>query len=404
MNARQTNRPPPAPPALSLFTGHDDQADTRIINPAVARAEPLASYFEQVAEAHQDRLQPLPPDERRRVKLHSTVQQFYDAHMRPLREEQLAGGEVSKGTLEKEQQAVRYFSEWDLRQAPRDWPDDVAWPGLPIGYLTGPYLESWIKSLLTERGLRSGSVSPLWYQLRTVVNHAVKLKVLDRAPRPSVSSALESVATAAADDDLVPTTFTTDELEAIYRALAGEVEMQVALVVGAAVGPRTGDLFGLRWGSNVRLRCDPPEIWYRAEKTGKRHWVPLHPVTVRQLLRLARPLLPGTEEGRLVFPSLTSDRNKDPESSRAARRRNALMKGVLRSLGLPADDKTSDYYRPWQVLRSTCNSRLNNHRPGVGRLVTHGKDADVSSQHYWDAKPLILEGVLTLPQPAAFTA
>lgn len=375
-----------------------EQANTRITNPAVGQLD-LLSYFERVRDEHQDRVKPLAWDEGESFARVHTLPQFYEHLMKPSRDELLQTGKLKRGTLEKELQALRYFGEWDLRESPADWPADVAWPGLPLLYLTGPYLERWLAHLQRDRGLAVGSILPLWYQLRTVLNFAVKLQVLRKAPQPDLGRAIKGDEDVDEIDDLVPTTFTAAELEAVYRALDGEVEMQVAWVVGSNVGPRTVDLFGLEWDTNVRLDADFPHVFYRAVKTGKRHWVPLAEVTLKQLNRLRRRFL--IPQG-LIFPNLTSARNKDPESSVRARARNARLKAVLRDLGLPADDKKSDYFRPWQVLRSTCSSRLNNHRSGAGRLVTHGKDADVNSQHYWDHRDLIVEACNTLPQPAAF--
>jgi integrase len=193
-------------------------------------------------------------------------------------------------------------------------------------------------------------------------------------------------------------------LEAVYFALANEPDLQTAWVLGATIGPRTVDLFSLRWGANVQLNASPPEVWYIAKKTGKVHWVPLPPCAVAHLRRLARSqghLNPDEPEG-LVFPRLTAGGSKDPEKSRSARARNDRIKAALLSSGLDANNEASDYYKPIQVLRSTCNSRLNNHDAGKGLLITHGKDADVSSQAYWNERDSIIEAVMSLPQPTAF--
>lgn len=322
------------------------------------------------------------------------------------RQRQLKRGEVTTGTLEKERQSVRCFADWDSHQQPPKWPAGHIWTGLPVSYLAAHYLQRWVADRLKEGVLSVGSMKVRWCHLRTVINIARRLGVIDETPKPLLQPIYEAHSAAAEGDydDLCPTSYSNDQLEAVYRALAGSIDLQTAWVLGANTGPRTIDLFGLRWQINVRIQNDPPDMFYKAVKTGKKHWVPLAPCVVKHLQRLIasqRHLNPNEPHG-LVFPELSGGDNKDPEKSRAARDRNCRLKDVLRGIGLNVDNEQDDHFKPWQVLRATCNTRLNNHRSGKGLLVTHGKDADVSSRHYWDERDAITEAVMSLPQPAAF--
>lgn len=397
-----------AEPPETLHIGQcSDPSGHRIPNPvshppaaeSTSPAQPapaigLADLFAEVAAEHQDAVRLVPEADRQLVRESLTLSEFHAEWMAPVRRKQMQSGQLSKGTWEKELQALRRYTDWDANpdRRPAKWPAGVAWTGLPIGYLTGPWLDRWIAALAAS-GLAQDTVESTWYQLRTVLNFAVKVKALDTAPKPAgIKQYYE------ADDDLFAEVWNLDEVAAIYRQLAGSPQLQTAFVVSVNAGPRPRDLFALRWGTHVRLDQERPEIWYTAVKTGKRHFAPLAPCTVAHLERLRKRLL--VSDGQLVFPRLTSAKNRDPEKSKAARRRNAAIKAAIAEAGLEVPVK------PWQQGRSTCNTRLNAVPPGgIGKLMLHGRDmSDVNSRSYDGAMDRIREAVLAIEQPAEFLA
>ncbi len=410
---------------IRLYSGAETGSDTRTTYPHVGanqgsgvrnqearqagslshgRAD-LAAVYASVRDDHRVDVPELSAADLAACRASWCLQQFYDQGLAEWRRRQLGRGEVSGGTLAKERQSLRCFDAWDKEQQPARWPGGNIWRGLPTWYLAGHYFERWAEARLQT--LAIDTVESRWCALRTVLNWAIRLGAMESRRLPCLAAVFEKRRTELAldgdYDDFVATTYTLDQLEAVYRALASEPDLQTAWILGATAGPRTVDLFSLRWGVNVRLNVSVPEVFYTALKTGKKHWVPLPPCAVSHLRRLALSqshLIQGEPEG-LVFPRLTAGASKDPEKSRVARGRNERLKGALALVGLPTDGG-SDFHKPVQVLRSTCNSRLNNHRAGKGLLVTHGKDADVSSQCYWNERDALIEAVLTLPQPGAF--
>jgi integrase len=141
--------------------------------------------------------------------------------------------------------------------------------------------------------------------LRTIFNRAVEVHAIAKAPEP----------TWAKDDDrAAKQLYTLTQLGEIYTALNGHVDLQVAFVVSVNVGPRTVDLFCLRW-EDFALDAERPCVEYVARKTGKRHVVPLAAVTVQQLRRWQGMcgLLFG---GGLVWPGLTDSTAAEPVKSR----------------------------------------------------------------------------------------
>lgn len=383
---------------ISLRLVVPETFDVRITNPHVRETGDLEAIYESMRTENRDPLPELSDEERLHARREMSLPKIYETYLADWRSQRRRDGKLAGGTLQKERQSLRCFGAWDAdpQRAPRDWPRGVPWTGLPAGYLAQRYLERWLRSRLDE-GYSDGTMEPRWNHVRTVLNMIRRMGIIDEIPVVEYSGVVAAwqKSVGAFDDDLVPTTYTSDQLQQIYSKLH-EPDMRTALVLGLNCGPRSVDLFGLFWSTNVRLG-DRPELFYTALKTGKRHWVPLHPVTVshlRRLIAVQGHLDPERPEGQ-VFPRLTSHA-VDSEKSRPARRRNKRMKSVLSAIGLPTD---GDYDKPWQVLRSTCNSLLNNHRPGAGMLVTHGKDADVSSQNYWNHHPTLVEAIATLPMP-----
>jgi len=352
-----------------------------------------SSYdWSAIAAAEVQRVE-IPEGEREAFAAGHTLRGLYEHVEYGLEAQRLArvtAGTLAAGTVAKDRQAIKRWERYSPR--PADWPDGQDWEGRPLAWITDQHVQETLAAMRKE--LSGQSVRTTWNHLRTIFLHAVQVKALEKSPEPTWGKGdAQQRATKELYDD--------KQLEAIYLGLAGQVDLQVAFVVSVNVGPRTVDLFRLRW-ENFLLQRDRPVVEYTARKTGKRHVVPLGPVTVRQLerWRQASGALPVAGEsglcgaGGLVWPELTDAGGADPERSRAARARNARFKRMLSDLGLMHE-------KPWQVGRLTCNERLERHRPGSGQFVL-GHSNTLNSVSYREPSGLIYEAVTTLPQPVCF--
>lgn len=355
------------------------------------------------------------PAERRGEVRSLSLAAAYRTWVAPHRERDSAEkGKPAEGTLEKERQAIGRWERWDLEQRPPRWPAGRSWSGLPIGHVTAAYCERWVTDSLEDGALSRATISSTWAHLRVVWNWlADRSRVLDAAPKPEVGGTLDRHA----DDveQLAPTRWSLDELDAIHAAIArldaDEVlvrQLLAAFVLSTNCGPRTGDLFGLRWGDDVRIDGAEPELVFRARKTGKRHWCPLPPCVVDHLRVVCDSGQPVGPTGHAVFPDLTAFGKRRPESSRQARRRNALFKQVLRELGYPVDDRRSDHAKPWQIGRRTAYSRVDDQSAGCGEFLCHPPHSAKRRQssnvkdNYLDWRPRLRQALLAMPQPPRF--
>jgi integrase len=302
--------------------------------------------------------------------------------MLPELERRVAKRTLSKGTLAKDRQAL---NRWELVTRPENWPANSPWPGLPIGYITPRATQVFLEDLFATMK-SAGTARSTWNHLRNILNCAVRMRAIDTFPKPS------HVPTSTKDedeeDDLV-TFYRPEQIEAAYRSLKNEVDLQVAFVLATNVGPRTHDVFVMRW-SSFDLKSRRPSVSYVAKKTGKRQRVPLAPVTVEQLKRL-----PSFGRDEYLFPGRTNPTAEDPERSRPARRRRATINAALRSAGI-------DFARPFQAARATCNKRLEDWRTGVGQFVL-GHALTLNARHYYEPSDLIFEAVNAVEQPACFS-
>lgn len=380
-----------SPPQIAQ-SSQEGGSKHRIRNPVLlaeggteAPLSDLADLYKAVADEHDDGWRPVSPTERERVRQTLSLGAFYGEFLAERRVRSAKAGELARGTLEKERQALRRWEDWDREQRPAEWPASTEWGGLPLGYVTGGYVQRWLQAL---RGtLAAATVRSTWYQVRTVLNAAVRLGILDAAPRPHASSLEDRDED---DADLYARVWSTAELEAIYGLLPAD--LQSAWVLACSIGARPVDLFALRW-DQVRLDEARPIVRFRARKTGKLHAVPLAPVAGAHLRRLLAGRL--FAEGPL-FPGRQCSGQQSPERSWQARARNAETKAAIAAAGVqPVPGK------PWQVCRATCNTRLENHRPGVGQWVL-GHANGVNAQSYHDPSDLVWSAIETLPQPQAW--
>ena len=392
----------------AMQTARDSASHTRIVNPGVGgtpaptAANSPAEILAQTRDRDRDDVPRLTDAERDAFRSTRSLGDFYRTVIEPWRCRQKGRNQVAAGTLTNERQAVRCFEQFDQVNPPDGWPQDVAWNGMPVGFLVAKRVRDWLAYRLefgTDTGpLSAGSLPKRWNHLRTIINHAVRLGILAEKVSVSVPQLIDAYLTESGtvdDSDLIPTSFTECQLNAVYLQLIGELELQTAWVLGATIGPRTADLFALRWGRNVRLNADPPDVVFVAQKTKRKRrriWVPLGPLTLRHLRLLARQqshVDPNNPEG-LVFPSLTDSQRIDPEDGDRSRARTRRIKSAMIAAGIPS---TADTERPWQMLRTTVNSRLNDMEFPAGDRATHGKADTVQGAFYTDYKQLLIAAV-----------
>jgi integrase len=333
----------------------------------------------------------VPEAERESFAQTTTLRQFW-AHplygLERARRQHVTDGTLAGASLVKDVQGLNRWERFSPR--PGDWPAQRPWLGRPLAWITDQHVTDTLAAMRGE--LAGQTVRSTWFHLRTIFNRAVEVKALERAPEPAWAKG------DAGDRAAAKQAYSDAQLVEIYTALDGQPDLQVAFVVSCNVGPRTVDLFCLRW-EDLSLGSDRPTVEYVARKTGKRHRVPLAACTVQQLRRWARhcgllPLAGASGYGGQVWPDLTDASAGEPEQSRAARRRNARFKGVLATLGI-------EHAKPWQVGRLTCNERLERHRPGSGQFVL-GHANTLNSVSYREPSGMVFEAITTLPQPACF--
>ena len=343
--------------------------------------------------ASEERSVEIPEADRQSFAEGHTLRGLYEHVQYGMEAQRLArvtAGTLAAASVAKDRQAINRWEQYSPR--PAGWLEGQDWQGRPLAWITDQHATDTVAAM--REGLSGQSVRSTWAHLRTIFLHAVRVKALARPPEPEWGKGDAGRAAKELYGDR--------QLVEIYRALEGQADLQVAFVVSVNVGPRTVDLFRLRW-ENFSLQRDRPVVEFTARKTGKRQVVPLGPVTVAQLERwrkisgtLGQSPLAGEAGfcGGLVWPGLTDADAADPERSRPARERNARFKAVLSGLGIEVE-------KPWQVGRLTCNERLERHRPGSGQFVL-GHANTLNSISYREPSGMVFEAVTTLPQPACF--
>lgn len=306
----------------------------------------------------------LTPEAAARIAETTTVAGYYRQVMLPT----IRGSRAPK-TLEH---YVTALSEWEKYAPKIDHPE---WAGMPIKLVTARYIEAYFEA--AEAELAPSTIALSWKKLRAILRHAKDRKVIEKVPTPKPVSV----------DEGSIVTYTDDQIEQAYRALNGNLELQVAFVLSINTGMRPVDLFCLRV-SDLELATDPA-VTFRARKTDKQQSIPLAPITVAQLLRLPR-------EGDYLFPSLSNPIAQAPESSAAAVRRNEEFKLLLSAVGIKHE-------RPWKVCRATCNTRLENVKSGVGEFVLGHSLKGVNAKHYYDRTAVVTDTVNAVKQPDCFS-
>jgi len=310
------------------------------------------------------------------------------------RRAEIASGRNKKGTADKD---VTALGMWERVTRPSGWTSD--WPGISIDSITDDYLSQFAADAIAAGNSRD-YVLGCFRHLKWMLSVAVDRGVLASKPKGRMPKLTE--------DSAAPRTLIYENdggilsiLDAIHDALAEQLALQTAFILSVSAGPRSVDLFGLKW-RNVDLG-KRPQIEFVATKTGKHQRVPLAPcVAARLLFWKSRQTVANPDD--LVFPELTSRRVADPEKSRAARRRNAEMKAAVRAAGFDFDGRTDANCKPWQVGRATCNERLQRMKQGVGDFVLGHSTQGVNAANYRQPTSDVFKTIQTLEQPPTFLA
>lgn len=369
--------PIPAPAAHTSPTGVRKPKNGRKSNPDQAELwSGVPADVAELARATQREIRRGMPtvDQLAIVRENWSLRQYWTEFMRPDQERRVKAGDLARNSLNHVRDAI---TAWETLTRPADRPAKSDWPGFPIGTIEARYLTDALNRYRQGRSL--ATVRGWWGHLRTIFNHAVMLKAIPSAPKPQVPAMAHKKAKI----------FTDDQIAEIYAALgAVSPTLQVAFVLAVNAGMRPVDLFCLRWDN---LDRQARTITFTARKTGSLQTIPLPDVALRHLDRLqGRSPLP------YIFYHVAEPTAKDPERSRAARNRNDRFKQALRGLGLATT-------KPWQACRATCNTRLESHRPGVGKFVLGHSCSDVNAKHYFEPTAVVFEAINSVPQPDCFS-
>lgn len=359
-----------------------------------------------------------------------TLPDYHARHFRPWRQARLQAGTVKRSSLVTEDGHVRAYAAWDsdpVRQ-PSGWPAATRWTGMPLKHLSAKWFRQFLHDQVESGIWAPASARSCWTSLRSVLNHARQLGVVARVPSlPKLKETLRDVSADDDEADVLP--YSDAELGRLYAAFDGIVaaavrdgtirtrspskvqaaakaitrELKTALVLGANCGPRPADLFLLEFERHVKPDGNPPALLFRAAKTGKLHHVPLADATIAHLARLRKAHVQFQKIDTFLFPHLTNPRAVDPMRSSPYRRTVQLLRRAITAIGL---DEAA-YQKPWHSVRKSCTTRFNAHGiahglGSVGKLITHGKDADVASQSYDNPLPTILKAVESIDWPAEF--
>lgn len=272
---RSTRRIP-----MPEFPAEPGILDTRIINPgvgAVSRLNPAsAETLRRSREARDARTEKeLSAKQKIWVAEHVTLRGYYQHFLEPERRKRLARGKISANTLQKDRQAL---NRWERHTKPDDWPArGPRWEGLVIGAIDEDDLADFFLRAKSQP-LSSETVRSTWNHLRIIFNHAWHRGVLTDHLTPE---AIER-------ETGVVRIYSDEQIEAAYYAFDDRMDLQVAFTIAICCGPRTEDVFGLRWEGIDLLARGGPLLRFTARKTGKEHAIPLPEVAVRHIGRLPR--------------------------------------------------------------------------------------------------------------------
>lgn len=190
----------------------------------------------------------------------------------------------------------------------------------------------------------------------------------------------------------LPFTFSRKAMSQLYRAcdacraqggyrktgLYHPFLWRTAIVLALNTGPRTWDLFSLRW-EDVRFEdFRYGSVYYRAQKTGKFQRPPLNAIARAHLERLRDLHL----DAELVFPDF-----KKNKSFYAAWGRICAAAQVT---------------APFEAFRKTCSTLHDDVARGVGAWLTGHEVRGVNAENYQDPTRRVLRAVYSLKNPVEF--
>lgn len=328
-------------------------------------------------------------DQRVWLRANLSLKGFYLDWMLPDRQRRFELGQLKAATLEKDMQAL---NRWEAITRPSDWPVDREWPGVPIGFTSGPIVSHFFERMRAA-GYADGTIVSTKTHLTTILHCAERLRLVE----PIV---LEPLVVERTDNRFL----TDDEAARAFQMLASRPDLQVAFVLSLATGARPIDLFCFRC---CDLRLDKnPIIRFNAEKTGMHLSLPLAPHVVSHLKRL--PL-----DGTYLFPGLGSPEAKKPESSTVSRRRKTVLKSLLMAAGVfdVIDGQQVEINCPHQVCRSTASLWIERVKRGMSSTLLGHADDDTSARrvtriHYlpteMEPSPDLIEAVRSVKWPDVF--
>lgn len=180
-----------------------------------------------------------------------------------------------------------------------------------------------------------------------------------------------------------PRVVSRGELSRMYRAcsvarwplVADAAQVwRTALVLLFNLGPRRCDLKDLDWS---RVDVQRRTITFTAQKTGKKHLIPLHPVVYAHLCALPHrhgPLLPFTTCHRQLYRE---------------------FQAIQRAAGI-------DHFYTLQDLRHTCGTAYDDLSPGLGEIILGHAPRGVFAKYYRNHGRRLRRAVKRLKQPQAF--
>lgn len=388
-----------------------------------------------------------------------TAWEFCEAYFVPWYAGRVKAGSVGRRELRNIRGALRAYYDWDSDPYRKiaGWPEGRPWTGLPLRSITGQWIEDFLQAKMRgyPRGANRwalGTVKSRRGCLATVLGYAEGVGAIERAPKLAQQwkkRVRKRLRAEQIDDDADPeiVAYTDGELGAIYAALGDVVgqalrdglmrfrvtaprprpdewrplalatsptsfakavlrELRCLIVLCANCGARVGDLLRFSAREHLRLDLSPAEIRFTAEKTGKDHRIPLAEVTVRHL-KQAMATRGFDRSQTYLFPHLG---NPDPALVKPPSERapyESITLPVFRRALTAAGLDESGFEKPIHSIRKSCTTRFNlwaaaNHKLPIGSEITHGKSADVVSQHYMATWRELCEAVETIGWPAEF--
>ncbi|MBA4030859.1 MAG: integrase [Planctomyces sp.] len=159
---------------------------------------------------------------------------------------------------------------------------------------------------------------------------------------------------------------------------------QTALVLSLNCGPRTWDLFALKWANVDFSKYRFGAVTFTAEKTDKTQTIPLNKVAAIHLRAVKALSLDAT----LIFPSF---------------KKNKTFYRCWKNICVAAQCQSMKGRNTrYEDNRKTCSTRYDDAFEGVGSWVTGHSLKGVNAKHYQDATARVRKAVYNLVQPRAF--